>query len=101
MLNKKRYWFRGGILALLLYVVITAILIPFGDIDYLCSSFLYFSEWLIPPFICIDLLYINLILIGIFGISFRFLLIIIPIIVYFLIGTLLGWIYGKIKNRKQ
>ena len=95
---KKRYWLRGGIGLLLLYGLLTAILYPFGTGEW-------FPYWLIPSIIGgIPLsalfhwlssgIYSGIYSEGLTGFT-------LPIITYFILGAILGWLYGKIKNRNK
>lgn len=96
-MNKKRYWLRGGLAIFVLYVFTTIILIPLGNPSG--CSFICFPYWVMPTLYLDYLLSIPL--------NFIFpnvhvsesMIILGPSIFYFILGSFLGWIYGKIKNK--
>ena len=91
---KKRYWLRGGIGLLLLYGLLTAILYPFGT-----GQGEWLPYWSIPSVIGGIPLFALFHRFGYFIDSIGS--IIAPIITYFILGAILGWLYGKIKNRNK
>lgn len=88
----KKYWLRGGLIALSIYVVVTLILFPFGTIGKECYVFCM-PYWILPSIFGG----------GIFSLFIRpghqILIFIIPIFVYFSLGSLIGLLYEKIKNK--
>ena len=92
------YWLRGSTISVLLFIVLVAILIPFGDYhlgggDMVVSY--YFLPFIIPSFLFGFLFHNNL---SQFSIAHFF---IISFVFYFIIGALVGLIVGKIKNKKE
>ncbi len=98
---QKRYWLRGGIIALIIYAVVTVILVPFSTLGKECSVFCL-TYWSIPSFIgSIIISFPIKILTGstffmrgsnvFFG----------AIYFYFIIGMVIGWVYGKIKRKNN
>ena len=91
-------WLKGGIICLFLYGAITLILLPFGypsGCQWLC-----FPYWIIPTFIGSGLISYPFSMLtgsdlwdefGLIG----------AIVFYFIIGAIIGWIVGKVKNRNK
>lgn len=88
MVMTKKYWLRGGVTGVIL--ALCAVILPyvFQCIDDpICNAaefindFGGLADWLGP------------------GLSLLFLLL--NVLPGFLLGTLLGWLYGKIKNRNK
>lgn len=101
------YWLRGGIvgssLNILLFVLILVIAKIFGDYALILAFTIvpFVSPFFfgVSPLFFLDLsLPYNL---NIPFFVYQFLNILIPLIVYFVIGAIIGWIYGKIKVRNQ
>lgn len=90
----KRYWLRGMLIFLTLYVTSTLLLIPLGQepCDFICLPY-----WAFPSFIVIAIIpYLwDMVPISLFTV------IPVSIILYGFIGILLGMLYGKIKNRNK
>jgi len=88
------YWLKGGIYALFIYGILTVILIPFGIIGGGCSGFLCINiPYYFLPALLVTFFYggfINSPATAFVIASFE----------YFIIGALIGWIYGKIKSKK-
>ncbi len=107
---QKRYWLRGGIIAFvvgLLAVVLLPKICPYITFDLhgsdagtpICNS--------IWPFTFIPILLVAIIAFSVGSFlnlpesSFSFLLGCTFIIIFTLLGMLIGWLYGKIKNRNK
>jgi len=114
--KKKRYWLRGGIIGLVIDIII--ITISFTIKSYSSNIYLYYLSYLNILIISIMrhlywYIMFNLNLIYLFcpkiGPDFQcdyyieviFFNILPTLIVYFIIGALIGLIYGKIKHGKN
>jgi len=93
-MNQKRYWLRGGIIGVTGISLISLGLAMLGLVVLVDNTFWTFAEYLGSPIIsslcsgwCIGT--------GIIVGSPIF------IVETFIIGAILGWIYGKIKNRNH
>ncbi|OGI99689.1 hypothetical protein A3H53_00930 [Candidatus Nomurabacteria bacterium RIFCSPLOWO2_02_FULL_40_10] len=89
----KRYWLRGGIAGLIFVILSSFFMLANRD----------FAESLVlsPPIIWLNSM-ISYSLYFIFGLKMpSFLTSYILWIDYFTIGVILGWLYGKIKNRNK
>lgn len=91
-------WVRGGIWAIAIYVLITLILLPFGKpapcIDYFCMDYGFKPTF----YASIPLAYFFYTIIGWdFPLIFYYLY---AVLTCFVVGTLIGWIVGKVKGRK-
>lgn len=96
---KKKYWLVGGIIGLVLYVLLTIILIPFGSSS--CGGgFFCVYYWFYPTLITLPVTYPFAGLVSKFNQSGIFILIG-AVLVYFIVGAIIGWSYGKIKNRSK
>ena len=96
MKKEKRYWLRGGLIGLVVGIVATIAIIPLtysaegsDQIPAWLDAFFYMSMWLadftdklLPYFMD------------------GAVVVLIPI-TYFLYGAIIGWIYGKMKNRGE
>lgn len=92
--NNWPYWFRGGLLSVGIIILITLILIPFGEMNTGGQmSATYYSIPFIPGFLIVFALRVNSPPIAYF-LAFVF-----PLLLYFAIGAFIGWIVGKIKHR--
>ena len=80
-MNQKKYWLRGGLTLALLDIVLILSLWNFGGLD--------------GRFIFLDITQPVIFESGMVGTYFQ------GIISYFISGSLLGWIYGKIKNTNK
>ncbi len=95
MQTSKRYWFLGGLLGVLTYAAWYAFLIvrsqnyPSDFQVYLMSPSLYIIK-LFKPFISYEI-----------SNDMVIFSLIISIVGFFMIGSILGSLYGKNKNRKQ
>ena len=78
----KRYWLRGSVVSL----IIGVILIAFYKIGLLPVALLFWGLQVPYPGSELNELII---------------LVIISVVFYFIVGAVLGWLYGKIKNRKS
>lgn len=104
MQNNKRYWLRGGAIVVVLYIIVSLILIPFGN----DGSFIGFDYWSYPTLLVVfgisNFIY-SITSIDFTDRSFMFLseytFIVYAVIIYFIAGSILGWLYGKIRNRKK
>ena len=97
-MTKKIYWLRGGLIIFTLYALATIALIPFGNSGG--CSFICFPYWSIPTLIpnfmlssATDHILPNV------GHVPGFVFFVIASTFYFIVGVIVGWIYGKIKNR--
>lgn len=93
MNKNKRYWLRGGLLMVVVYIILTVGLIPFGKET---NCFLCIDYWMYPSMPIVLLIsslfenhVINVLQLILFCIA-----------LYFLIGIVLGWLYGKGVNNK-
>lgn len=92
-MKQKRYWLRGGISLLLVYIILVFLIsrgsfYVSGDNTIILSIITPVVTWFTSlhgssPVLQLTLVYLQ----GLVG--------------YFAIGALLGWIYGKIKNRNH
>lgn len=90
MENKKRYWLRGGITGAMLAIIIVFIFLsPFFDVVVPDSY-----NGLIQSIFLIIFLLTPIIL---WGKSFLYMYVIGPV-VWFILGAIIGLIYGKIKK---
>ena len=91
------HWLKGGIITVLIFIsafILSLFLPPYcphsvlGGCGLVIEPFVYtlIPGWFITDFIDDGNIYVG------FLASF---------IVYFILGALIGWIYGKIKNNKQ
>lgn len=96
---KKRYWLRGGIIGLIIFGVLIAltILVPHGDMGNLPGWILLFLA--LPVYIMLGILERFSSFRSGFGPISGFLILTIPY--SFVFGSILGWLYGKIKNRNK
>ncbi|MCX6720906.1 MAG: hypothetical protein NTW11_03825 [Candidatus Staskawiczbacteria bacterium] len=91
-------WLKGGIILLVTFLLITIILIPFGFIGGKCNAGTFFCmniPYYSLPTILGVLVYKNFI-----NFNSPAVAMLLASINYFLIGALIGWIIGKIKNKK-
>lgn len=99
------YWLKGGIICLIIVILLTIIGV---GIFYLLGLVFQISG-IIPLFSFIIAispgLFIGITLLGMSFKSFSgidaIITIIISIIIYFIFGTFIGWIVGKVKSRRQ
>jgi len=86
---KKRYWLRGGIIiaGLALLVVLSTFYVEFPGIIYTSLFFYSAPAWMICGSSCNGIWNVLIFFIG--------------TSLFFILGALIGWIYGKIKERKQ
>ncbi len=99
-MNKKRYWLRGGSVVLILYALSTAILYPFGIAGSTAGcSVVCFPYWVMPTLIIDYILSYPLDLILPNVHVPEYMLFIGPILFYFVLGAVIGWIYGKFTNK--
>ncbi|MBS3114557.1 hypothetical protein J4448_05640 [Candidatus Woesearchaeota archaeon] len=94
------YWLKGGVIAVGIIILVIVFLVPFGESDLLGVGSVHSSGggpyWMLPflP---------GFILVLIFNPSTKplgyFLFYGTPLILYFLIGAVIGWIVGKIKSK--
>lgn len=103
-MNWKRwpYWLRGGVIGVLILVIIlflSIILALIGKVDVILNNpFIYIIvKILASPTSILNLFPIDPINNSILWYCFG---IISGVIVYFLIGAVIGWIVGKIKSKK-
>ena len=88
-MKQKRYWLRGGIISTILL---------FLPLIYLQNNF----DWEILKESVSFQVYILLNKLPLlFSPSNQVSKIIIALILYFILGAIIGWIYGKFKNRKK
>ena len=110
----KRYWLRGGIIGLAVAVVTILVLISSSslsanDVDIRLKPGVIDSLDYYPPSgVLVEIAKVSQVILRILSWPFIFLPglpvvfgITFLIIHAFLIGALLGWLYGKIKNRKS
>jgi len=93
MENEKRHWLRGGIVSLVLFLILLVLSIvspssDMGNVFHYVLLLMGFPVYFLSRFIPIS-----------FGPFTSFSVLIIPY--SFVVGALIGWIYGKIKKRKQ
>ena len=96
--NNKRYWLRGGGIGIgfiiLLYITIWIFSMRFFDALFFIpragSLFCYYA-WIYDPYH------------PVYGIDQRYVILLtsITIIMYFVLGAIGGWLYGKIKKRNS
>jgi hypothetical protein len=97
------YWARGGIVSVVLSAVVALILFIFFTCSTPFTDSCWFPSWAVIFYLPLVIFQINL---PVYPASFAdtaFLIKIIlaAIIFYFIIGAIIGWIYGKIKNRNK
>ncbi len=98
--NIRKPWLRGGIIGVLLYGIITLILIPFGSTT---SCWICFPYWTMPTLIVYP---ISSWLMSLLPMQFQFYgggqpEIRIAAILYFILGMIIGWVYGLIKTKRK
>ena len=97
------YWIKGGILLSALSIIFAFLLIPFGNYYPTDIGSPYWGIILLrPSYVIIDFLQntgLRIYAINDSLYSF-FKALVISLILYFLFGSLIGWIYGKIKAKK-
>lgn len=102
-MNDKRwpYWVKGGIISVLISSLITISLLPFGE-PRNCYM-LCFPAWSIPMFIGAGILSFPIKLATGFDIlnDGKVFTIVGAILFYFLIGSIIGFFYDKIKNKSS
>ncbi len=84
------YWLKGGVIGLVIYLLIATV------------SSIAWSDKLIIPFVSFSGLIFNNFLAPLLGNGFlteSISIIILSLIFYFISGSIIGWLYGKIKNR--
>ena len=102
-MKTKRYWLRGGVISVILVGLITLILFilfPSQPNDMVPAASVPVLIGMAPVNLISYYLHIN----TNFFWSSRLgsnIMTIISAIDYFLVGSILGWIYGKIKSRRQ
>ena len=97
--KKKRYWLRGLLIGLVIgivYLILT--LFRYSDIGvgWILSgmSITLFAKIMFVPYI------IPILIMDTFKLSGLIIYLGLFLIEFIIIGTLIGWAYGKIKNRK-
>ena len=101
------YWLKGGIIAGILFTFLLIIFLfipsigcnnneplPEGQLYEKCAPIKISQFLLLPIYFILDILEIGN---DYLALSFAFLF---SLIMYFLIGALIGWIYEKIKSKK-
>ncbi len=86
-------WLKGGIIAVILFIILTVVLIPTGGQSIL-------GYWMIPSLLSFILTYF---LAGKMYLSWDHVVplsLILSVIFYFVIGAVIGKIVSKIKSRK-
>ncbi len=107
-MKQKRYWLRGGI-TLIIVVGLSMLILFFlfptpPEADAWARAFpvwevpLYYGMFLWDIVTYYAHIYTNWLWDSQLGALFQW---IIPISTYFIVGAILGWIYGKIKNRNK
>jgi hypothetical protein len=87
-INKKKYWLRGGMSGIFL------LFLPFLYLQF------KFGWEMIDESIAFEIyLFLNKLPL-LFSPSTQFVKLCIAFVIYFSIGMIFGWLYGKIKNRK-
>ncbi|MEK7586691.1 MAG: hypothetical protein AAB453_02365 [Patescibacteria group bacterium] len=105
-MTQKRYWLRGGIVGLFIPVIfwgLVYILPEFFGLTLLSISVILWGIILIPPIYLIEFIFGDGTVIKIeqsIPIS-NLISVIIPFAIWFCIGAFIGWLYGKIKKRKN
>ena len=84
------YWLKGGILSAIIFVIFFLLAI------YIDSKYGGHPGLVIFPLIPI---LSGLFTLNVSGIKFFIIAIPISLIFWFIVGAIIGWIYGKIKNR--
>ena len=102
--GEKRYWLRGGISILLFWglfiIIVGLILVIIGNCS-VCEGLGACEQHIIDCFTEFGInYYFPLLILGI-SIEQTFTMIILSTLVWFVIGVLLGYLYGKIKNRNE
>lgn len=95
-MNQKRYWLRGGITLVVISIIIALFRYPSGIpacTGGFCDSFPYWLHTFFPGELVT--IWINM---G-FSEAYIYLSTIIGLIIYFIVGAVIGWIYGKVKAR--
>ena len=95
MQNKKKYWLKGGILVGTIIPLIQLLIMfngGFYELDEILSLPLIPFIYFLNKFISLSLMGGDSRAIIIIGIGLY-------IFTYFIIGTILGFLYGKIKNK--
>lgn len=98
------YWLKGGIIGLIVFLVISLFFILYEFIgigvfiDFFFILSIFFSIITSLPFYIYDFI-LQILSINIYWNSFS--LFISGVINYFFTGAIIGWIYGKIKERKN
>jgi len=88
---RKRYWLRGGIWFATIYIIMGFVAFLVNIIFLVVFIQLTVPIWQSIMFLYWDELSVyGILLTGAFG-----------IVMYFLLGAISGWVYGKIKNRKK
>ena len=99
----KRYWLKGGIIGSVINIVLTILIFVLSP--FLGLMLTYFLAPFVSPFIFgVHPLLISTVAIPYFswmslGVYFS-IKVLLPVMVYFLIGAIIGYLYGKNKNRK-
>ena len=100
-MKQKRYWLRGGIITLIIVSTLMSLLYVIfpskpGDFISAVEALVLLGMWPVTSIISSNVYsFFHSSELG------SNLMTIISAIDYFLLGCALGWIYGKIKNRKQ
>ena len=101
-------WLKGGIIAGIIFIIVlvlslfipslgcnTSKPLPEGEMYENCTPTQLSEILLLPSYIPLNILEIHN---DYLALSFAF---IFSLIIYFLIGTIIGWIFGKIKLKKK
>ena len=93
------YWLKGGVIGVILIIVFFIIIVSISNTSKGCTS------WENSPYYCISIIGASFLIAVVTGSrNMMFLYIstgITNIIIVFIVGSLIGLIYGKIKNRKE
>jgi hypothetical protein len=101
-MNNKKYWLRGGLIFVIISILLMSTILfeifdtPFGNFNLMkdTSNNLLFT---LPFSQCGLITQCS-------GEGCMICIFAIPVIIlvdFFIIGTFIGWVYGKIKNRKK
>ncbi len=99
-------WSKGGIIATLIVAIILILTFTLATLhsNILASAFilyLLFELVLVIPFFITKKINLPLFKLSEFGAEPTFLGFLFTLIFYFLIGAIIGWIYGKIKSKNK
>jgi hypothetical protein len=97
-MKQKRYWLVGGFLFVGIVIIMTLIVIPFdiggGRLAIPTWSISFLPGWALV----VGLRMMNIYLDDYSVLSWIFVTIV-SLLFYFIIGSVLGWVYEKVKNR--